>query len=275
MTSEWWQRVEEVFEDARTRPAQERAAFLDESCGDDSALRQEVEALLAADDHPSGAFDGVVSKVAADWANDGTPSLVGQQIGRYQILEPLGSGGMGEVYLALDPTLERKVALKLLPAAFTQDRDRLRRFEQEARAASALNHPSIITIYEIGRLGGRALHRDRVHRRRDAARTNGSAAPSAFRHFGHRLSNRGRARRRAPGGHRPSRHQAGQHHAPHGWLHQSARFRSGQTREQEFPAGADRSRARHGHDQLHVARAGPGSAVGSSHRYLQPRRRPL
>src|SRR5438093_8169306 len=78
----------------------------------------------------------------------------GTRLDRYEILSPLGAGGMGEVYLALDTRLKRKVALKLLPAAFTQDADRLRRFEQEAQAASALNHPNIITIHEIGEVNG-------------------------------------------------------------------------------------------------------------------------
>jgi len=78
---------------------------------------------------------------------------VGTRIDRYEILSPLGAGGMGEVYLALDTRLNRKLALKLLPGQYTKDPERVRRFEQEAKAASALNHPSIITIYEIGEVG--------------------------------------------------------------------------------------------------------------------------
>src|SRR5207253_2745269 len=78
----------------------------------------------------------------------------GTRLDRYEILSPLGAGGMGEVYLALDTRLKRKTALKLLPTAFTQDADRVNRFEQEAIAASALNHPNIITVYEIGQVEG-------------------------------------------------------------------------------------------------------------------------
>jgi serine/threonine protein kinase len=86
----------------------------------------------------------------------GDPELtVGQKIGHYEILSELGRGGMGEVYLAQDAKLSRKVALKVLPGAFTQDPERLRRFEQEARATSALNHPNILTIFEIGEAEGR------------------------------------------------------------------------------------------------------------------------
>src|SRR2546427_12378911 len=80
--------------------------------------------------------------------------VAGTRLDRYEILSPLGAGGMGEVYLALDTRLDRRVALKLLPAEFTTDADRLRRFVQEAKAASALNHPNIITIYEVGEASG-------------------------------------------------------------------------------------------------------------------------
>src|SRR5438552_11693004 len=78
----------------------------------------------------------------------------GTRLDRYEIISPLGAGGMGEVYLALDTRLDRRVALKLLPVQFTQDADRVRRFVQEAKAASALNHPNIITIHEIGEAQG-------------------------------------------------------------------------------------------------------------------------
>jgi len=88
-------------------------------------------------------------------------TLVGSRFDRYEILSRLGAGGMGEVYLAEDLRLDRKVALKLLPAEFTQDEDRVRRFIQEAKAASALNHPNIVTIY-----GGAQPHRGSLLRSR-------------------------------------------------------------------------------------------------------------
>ena len=98
----------------------------------------------------SPAYEAAAGMLASD------PELtVGQKIGHYEILSTLGKGGMGEVYLAQDTKLSRKVALKVLPGAFTQDQERLRRFEQEARATSALNHPNILTIFEIGEADGR------------------------------------------------------------------------------------------------------------------------
>src|SRR5262249_5202829 len=91
-----------------------------------------------------------VEVLAKQVAEEQAQSMIGRQLGYYKILSLLGAGGMGEVWRARDTRLNREVAIKVLPASFTNDADRLRRFEQEAKAASALNHPNIITIYEIG-----------------------------------------------------------------------------------------------------------------------------
>src|SRR5262249_22670336 len=133
-----------------------RTTFLDEACAGDEALREEVESLLASH-QKAGDFISApaIEIVAEELAMDEEVSLVGKSFGHYDVLSLLGTGGMAEVYLAEDVKLPRNVALKLLPAAFTQDVDRARRFEQEARAVSALNHPNIVTIYEIGRFKGR------------------------------------------------------------------------------------------------------------------------
>jgi serine/threonine protein kinase/Tol biopolymer transport system component len=149
MTPERWQQVKEVFALAVKYPPEERSSFLQERCANDTELRSEVESLIAANDK-SGEFIDQPAYEAASWLREEKFELKpGQNIGSYQVLSFISRGGMGEVYLAQDQRLSRKVALKLLPVSFTADMDRLRRFEQEARAASALNHPNIITIYEI------------------------------------------------------------------------------------------------------------------------------
>ena len=138
-------------------PVPERSTFLDEACGEDYDLRNEVESLLAAHQKAEGKFlDRPALDLAAQrLAQESGRSLIGQTLGHFSVISILGVGGMGEVYLARDTKLERKVALKLLPPQFTSDPDRIRRFEREARAASALNHPNILTIYEIGQIGDR------------------------------------------------------------------------------------------------------------------------
>ncbi|CAN5706570.1 hypothetical protein BH20ACI3_BH20ACI3_03100 [soil metagenome] len=150
MTSEQWQRVKELFEAALERGPAERAVFLAQACAD-QAIRQEVESLLAAHEGDSS----FMNTPAANLLVGDKPLLAaGERFGPYEEIAPLGEGGMGQVYVAVDTRLGRKVALKLLPSSYTDDADRVRRFEQEARAASALNHPNIITIYEIGQLDG-------------------------------------------------------------------------------------------------------------------------
>src|SRR5262245_21081923 len=156
MTPERWQEIIDLADAASELGVEERKAFLDSVCADDDAMRSEVESLVAADQQTASFIDDPAFRIAADLiAGDQPESLIGQMIGLYRIIDLLGAGGMGEVYLATDTRLERKVALKFLPAYFTNDKASVRRFEQEARAASALNHPNIITVYEIGRSNGR------------------------------------------------------------------------------------------------------------------------
>ena len=153
MKVERWQQVDKLLDAALERDASERSDFLKGACEGDEELRREVESLLAA--HlQAGSFieDAPAEDLTLLLDGDQFRPIVGQSLGRYTILSLLGTGGMGQVYRARDTTLGREVAVKVLPAAFTQDAERVRRFEQEARAASSLNHPNIITIYEIGRV---------------------------------------------------------------------------------------------------------------------------
>jgi len=156
MTPESHRKICDLYHSAAGLATAERPAFLDEACGGDEALRREVESLLAARNRAGDYFASPAMDVAAGLlAKENYPSLAGQSLGHYQVLSLIGAGGMGEVYLAEDTRLRRKVALKLLPWRFTQDADRARRFEREARAASSLNHPNIITIFEVGQVDWR------------------------------------------------------------------------------------------------------------------------
>jgi serine/threonine protein kinase/predicted ATPase len=149
MTPERWQRIEQIYHAANERKPSERVAFLDRACRGDAELRRNVETLLAANERVGG-FSTAMGAGAHMTETVKPASSAGQQIGHYRIVSLLGTGGMGEVWLAEDANLKRKVALKLLPARFLKDAHRLRRFEQEARAASALNHPNIVTVHELG-----------------------------------------------------------------------------------------------------------------------------
>jgi serine/threonine protein kinase/Tol biopolymer transport system component len=133
----------------------ERSAFIAAACGDDSALRQEVETLLAHAQTAEGFLALPTGALAAQvLADTGGTALVGRQIGSYTILSHLGSGGMGEVYRARDTKLGRDVAIKILARAFTSDPERLARFEREARMLAALNHPHIGAIYGVEEADG-------------------------------------------------------------------------------------------------------------------------
>lgn len=150
MTPERWQQAKEIFKSALELEPGKRAAFLSEVCAGDESMRRELESLLASLDQGESFLETPAFRIAADDdANLSVELEPGRELGNYEILKRIGEGGMGEVYLGRDTNLGRYVALKILPAVFTNDEGRLRRFEQEARAASALNHPNILTIHEI------------------------------------------------------------------------------------------------------------------------------
>jgi len=154
MKPDRWQQIDRLLDPALELDAEERAAFLDEACAGDAELRAEVESLLAAHEQAGSFIEAPAMDAAARLSiADNETLAAGQTIGHYEIRAYIGAGGMGEVYLAQDIRLKRSVALKLLPAAFAAEQNRLRRFEHEARAASALNHPNILTVYEIGHAG--------------------------------------------------------------------------------------------------------------------------
>ena len=229
-------------------------------------MRREVEALLASDQRAGRFIEtssvGLATKVIQNQQAD---SLVGQTIGHYKISESIGTGGMGEVYLATDITAGRKAALKLLPLRFTGDAERLKRFQQEARAVVGLNHPNIVTVYEIGEdhsthyiaselIEGETL-RQRLMRGRmqvgeavDVAIQVASALAAAHR-----------------SGNCPSRHQAGEHHASAGRLRESARLRDCKAcRIRMSPDTACRE-----HEAIVLAETNLGSILGTV-RYMSP-----
>ena len=148
MTPERWKRIDELFQEARARPPYDRAGFLATACSGDEAMRRNVESLLA----DSGSDDGFLAesamRVAAQMvASAGLAVMVGRSLAEYRLVALLGAGGMGDVYRARDSKLDRDVAIKILPAAFTSHPDRLARFQREARMLAALNHPNICAIY--------------------------------------------------------------------------------------------------------------------------------
>ena len=164
MTPERWQQISRIFNKAISLDGEERTAFVEDECGVDQSLRSEVEKLIAA--HSNASAEKFIGGLAAEAAaplllNDDdlepTPKVLteGQQVGTYyEILQALGAGGMGEVYLARDSRLGRTVALKVLTPEISRDERRMQRFRQEAKVASSLNQPNILTVFEFGEVDG-------------------------------------------------------------------------------------------------------------------------
>src|SRR6266550_1663034 len=151
MTPARLQTIEEIFHAALDQEPDKIGAFLDTACEGDDVLRRNVEALLSSHQRAGAFIETPVPGIAARIIENGQADLlVGRTMGHYKLSKRIGTGGMGEVYLATDMTAGRKAALKLLPTRFTSDAERLKRFQQEAHAVVGLNHPNILTVYEIG-----------------------------------------------------------------------------------------------------------------------------
>jgi Tol biopolymer transport system component/tRNA A-37 threonylcarbamoyl transferase component Bud32 len=158
MRSDRWRQIDSILDSALSISADRRSAFLDDACRADPDLRAEIESLLK---HESGAEnfmeDSAMRVIGQDLAASGSierASLLDRVIGTYKIKSLLGSGGMADVYLAHDYKLDRSVALKVLQPELMRNPDRVRRFEREARAISVLNHPNIVTIFDVGETDG-------------------------------------------------------------------------------------------------------------------------
>ena len=156
MTTERWQKIERLYHATLEREESQRSAYLREVCVGDEQLLQEVESLLAQENRAEEFLERPAMEVAAKVLaeNQSQSSLVGRQLGSFKVVSLLGAGGMGEVYQAHDTKLGRDVAIKVLPAAFVHDAERLARFQREARMLASLNHPNIATIFGLEQSDG-------------------------------------------------------------------------------------------------------------------------
>jgi len=174
-----WAAVKRIHQAALNRPIGERADFLTEICAGDPWLRREVESLLAHETTAESFLEMPALEVVARTFNARECTLLGRVLGHYRIVSLLGTGGMGEVYLAHDPRLDRTVAVKILPEYLASDADRMARFAREAKAASALNHPNVATVYDIGESGGiRFIVMEHVEGQTLAAKIAGRPLPA-------------------------------------------------------------------------------------------------
>ena len=155
MGPERWQEVERIYHAVAARPREERAPLLDQECAGDAELCAEVGRMLAVESQGNGFLEAPAMEVAARALAAGARIHPGSRFGSYEIVALLGAGGMGEVYKARDTRLNRIVAIKVLPAAASNEEERRKRFLQEARVASALKHPNIVTLHDILSDGGR------------------------------------------------------------------------------------------------------------------------
>ncbi|MBA3633912.1 MAG: protein kinase [Acidobacteria bacterium] len=151
MADKNWQQVRKIFDDALRQKPEERARFVNEVCGGDKTLFREVESLLSSLGSAESFMETPAVAKVADVIEIETKKLeTGRCFGHYEIIEQIGAGGMGEVYLAKDKKLDRQVAVKILNEEFSRHESNLNRFIREAKAASSLNHPNILIIHEIG-----------------------------------------------------------------------------------------------------------------------------